>query len=116
MIETWYFSHDHGQLCKVIESRTLWGEKTCRVWMRVSDSVVRVPASRLAPLADSGTGTADGIAYVAAAARIADALTQDMLFACIESSVIPLPHQIQALSRAIVGARVYRHPRERRCP
>lgn len=48
----------------------------------------------------------EGIAYVAAAARVADVLTQDMLLAPIESSVIPLPHQIRALSRAIAGDRV----------
>lgn len=100
---SWYFSPDHGQLCQVIDSQTLWGETTCRVWLPGRDSVVRVPASRLASLEDSGAGTADGIAYVTAAARIADALTQDVLLASIESSVIPLPHQIRALSRAIAG-------------
>ena len=99
----WYYSLDHGQICQVIESQTLWDETTCRVWLPGSDSLVRVPVSRLAPLRDSGTGTAESIAYVAAAARVADALTQDMLLAPIESSVIPLPHQIRALSRAIKG-------------
>ena len=112
----WYYRLDHGQICQVIESQTLWDDTTCRVWLPSSDSVVRVPASRLAPLTDSGTGTADGITYVAAAARVADALTKDMLIAPIESSVIPLPHQIRALSRVIAGDRVYRHPSGRRCP
>ena len=102
----WYYSPDHGQLCQVIESQTLWGETTCRVWLPGRESVVRVPASRLTSLEDSGTGTADGIAYVASAARVADALTQDVLLAPIESSVIPLPHQIWALSRALKGDRV----------
>jgi len=114
--KNWYFSPDHGQFCQVIESQTLWGETTCRGWLPGSDSVVHVPASRLAPLGDSGTGTAESIAYVAAAARVADALTQDMLLAPIESSVIPLPHQIRGLSRVIAGDCVYRHPRGRRCP
>jgi len=111
----WYYSLDHGQRCKVIEAETLWGETTCRVWLPGSDSVVHVPASRLAPLGDSQTVTAESIAYVAAAARVADALTQDMLLSPIESSVIPLPHQIRALSRAIAGDRVYRYPSGRRC-
>jgi superfamily II DNA or RNA helicase len=103
---SWYFSPDHGQLCQVIETQTLWGETTCWVWLPGRDSVVRVPASRLAPLANSEIGTADNIAYVSAAARVADALTQDVLLAPIESSVIPLPHQIRALSRSIAGDRV----------
>ena len=68
--------------------------------------MVRLRASQLASLERSGTATADGIAYVAAAARVADALTQDVLIAPIESSVIPLPHQIRALSRAISRDRI----------
>jgi hypothetical protein len=88
--QEWFYSPNHGQLCQVIEVQTLWGEMTCRVWLPGRDSVVRVPASRLAPLGDSGTGIDDGIAYVAAAARVADALTQDILLAPIESSLIPL--------------------------
>ena len=102
----WYYSPDHGQLCQVIEAQTLWGETTCRVWLPGRDSVVRIPASRLKSLESAGTGSPDDIAYIAAAARVADALTQDVLLAPIESSVIPLPHQIRALSRAIANDRV----------
>jgi len=102
----WHFSLDHGHPCQVINTRTLWGETTCRVWLPGRDSVVRAPSSGLATLEDSGTGTADGIAYVASAACVADALTRDLLLASIESSAIPLPHQIKALARAIAGDRV----------
>jgi hypothetical protein len=98
----WYYSPDHGQLCQVIEAQTLCGETTCRVWLPGRGSVVRIPASRLQSLESAGTGSPDDIVYVAAAARGADALTQDhrqggtgFLLAPIESSVIPLPHQIQ---------------------
>lgn len=103
---SWYYSPDHGQLCQVIEAQTLWGETTCRVWLPGRDSVVRIPASRLKPLESAGTGSPDDIAYITAAARVADALTQDVLLAPIESSVIPLPHQIRALSRAMESDRV----------
>ena len=102
----WYFSPDHGQLCQVIESRTLWGETTCRVWLPGCDSVVRIPASRLQSVDSASTDSPDHIAYVTAAARVDDSLTHDVLLAPIESSVIPLPHQIRALSRAIAGDRV----------
>lgn len=105
-IGTWLYSPEHGELCRVIETQTLWGETVCRVWLPGKDTVVRVPAARLRPMQEARAGTADGIAYLAAAARIADALTQDVLLAPIESSVIPLPHQIRALSRAISGGRV----------
>ena len=98
--------HNHGQLCQVIEAQTLWGETTCRVWLPGSLSVVLIPASRLKSLESAGTGSPDDIAYVAAAARVADALTQDVLLAPIESSVIPLPHQFLALSSAIASDRM----------
>jgi len=112
---TWLWSLDHRELCRVIETQTLWGETVCRVWLPCKDTVVRVPAARLRPVHEASVGTVDGIAYLAAAARVADALTQDLsacgdaqagvLLAPIESSVIPLPHQIRALSRAISNDR-----------
>jgi hypothetical protein len=103
---SWYYSTDHGQVCQVIEAQTLWGETTCRVWLPGRDSVVRIPASRLKSVEDVGAGSPDSIAYITAAARVADALTQDVLLAPIESTVIPLPHQLRALSRAIANDRV----------
>ena len=102
----WAYSEEYGQIGKVIETQTLWGETTCRVWLPGRDSVVRIPASRLKPIESAGTTSPENIAYIAAAARVADALTQDVLLAPIESSVIPLPHQIRALSRAIANDRV----------
>ena len=106
MKSDWKYCPYFNQLCIIIETQKVWGETTCRVWLPDSDSVVRIPASRLASLDDSGTGTADGIVYVTSAARVADALSHDVLLAPIESSVIPLPHQIKALTRAISGDRV----------
>lgn len=102
----WHYSPEHGELCRVIETQTLWGETVCRVWLPGKDSVVRVPAARLRPPQEAKVGTVEGIAYLAAAARVAEALTRDVLLAPIESSVIPLPHQIRALSRAISRDRV----------
>lgn len=49
---------------------------------------------------------ASHIAYAVAAARVAEALTRNVLLAPIESSVIPLPHQLQALSRALATNQV----------
>ena len=102
----WQYSIVHSCICKVIETQTFWGDTTCRVWLPGSDSVVRIPAANLKPLEDAATSTPAQITYVAAAARVADALTQDVLLAPIESSVIPLPHQIRALSRAISNDRI----------
>jgi hypothetical protein len=43
--------------------------------------------------------------YAVAAARIADVLTQDVLLAPLEAGVIPLPHQLHALTRAVTWAK-----------
>lgn len=102
----WWYSAEHGSPCRVVESQTIWGETICRVWLPGRDFVVRVPAARLKPLESIVISSPDHIAYIAAAARVADALNQGVVLAPIESSVIPLAHQIRALSRAIASDRV----------
>jgi superfamily II DNA/RNA helicase len=97
----WLWSEEHRQLCKIVETQTFWGNTFHRIWLPNQDTVVRVPADKLKPLSDVEITTPASIAYIAASARIADALTQDILLAPIESAVIPLPHQIKALSKAV---------------
>jgi len=115
MESPWQYSTVHNSACKVIEEQTLWGQTVCRVWLPNQDAVVRVPRSALRPLSadlrpEIGAGR---IAYVAAAAKVAEVLEGStsatdghVLLAPMESNVIPLPHQIHALSRAISGDRV----------
>jgi len=102
----WIYSLDHRRPCKIVDSQVLWGETTHHIWLPGSDAVIRVPASRVQPLESSGSTSPEAITYTVAAARVADALAQDVLLAPIEASVIPLPHQLRALSRAISGDRV----------
>lgn len=111
----WQYSTVHNSACKVIEEQTLWGQTVCRVWLPNQDAVVRVPRSALRPLdADLQPEIEAGrIAYVAAAAKVAEVLEGStsatdghVMLAPMESNVIPLPHQIDALSRAISGDRV----------
>ncbi|MGS3158242.1 DEAD/DEAH box helicase [Aeromonas caviae] len=115
MQDVWQYSTVHNSACKVIEEQTLWGQTVCRVWLPNQDAVVRVPRSALRPLsADLQPEIEAGrIAYVAAAAKVAEVLEGStsateghVLLAPMESNVIPLPHQIHALSRAISGDRV----------
>ncbi len=118
MESPWQYSTVHNSACKVIEEQTLWEQTVCRVWLPNSDSVIRVPASDLSPLASRPSSlTTKHIAYVAAAAKVAEVLEGGshafgsasdghVLLAPMESNVIPLPHQINALSRAISGDRV----------
>ncbi|MDD2302031.1 MAG: DEAD/DEAH box helicase, partial [Eubacteriales bacterium] len=101
-------------MAKVIEISTLWGGDYARIWLPNSNAVVRVPASDLSSLSPHpSTLSTAHIAYVAAAAKVAEVLEGStsatdghVLLAPMESNVIPLPHQIHALSRAISGDRV----------
>jgi superfamily II DNA or RNA helicase len=112
----WCFSTSHRSMGKVVELSLLWDQTMVRVWFPDTDSVIRLPASDLSPLSPQSSSLSPAtqssvlsphhLSYIAAAARVADALTQDVLLAPIESSVIPLPHQIRALSRAIAKDRV----------
>jgi SNF2 family DNA or RNA helicase len=102
----WQWSEEHQQLCKVVETQTIWGNTFHRVWLPNQDTIVRISANQLKPLTEAKLISSAGITYIAAAARIADALTKDVLLSPIESSVIPLPHQIKALSKAVSSDKV----------
>ncbi len=76
--------------------------------MRVPHSVLRPLNADLLPEVEAGR-----VAYVAAAAKVAEVLEGSasasdghVLLAPMESNVIPLPRQINALSRTISGDRV----------
>lgn len=102
----WWHSIDHDEPCRVVDTDTLWGQATCLVWLPRRGTAVRVLQKRLAPLKSGESHLLDRLSYVSAAARIADSLERDALVAPLEGSVIPLPHQLLALQRAISGDRI----------
>ncbi len=102
----WWHSIDHDEPCRVVDTDTLWGQATCLVWLPRRGTAVRVLQKRLAPLKSGESHLLDRLSYVSAAARIADSLERDALVAPLEGTVIPLPHQLLALQRAISGDRI----------
>ncbi len=97
----WAWSQAHQQYVKVIESSGLWGQSFYRVWLQQQDSVVKVLAEDLTSTAFAQKTNSHFISYMAVAAKIANAQKDDVLLAPIESNVIPLPHQLKALDKAI---------------
>ncbi|WP_322488364.1 DEAD/DEAH box helicase [Chloroflexus sp.] len=95
----------HNTFGKVVERACLWGTVLYRVWLPLSNQVVQVEPTALSSIQTLALNS-HHLTYRVAAARIADALAQDVLLAPVESSVIPLPHQLRALSRAISTDRV----------
>ncbi len=102
----WWHSIDHDEPCRVVDTDALWGQATCLVWLPRRGTAVRVLQKRLAPLITGESHLLDRLSYVSAAARIADSLERDALVAPLEGTVIPLPHQLLALQRAISGDRI----------
>jgi SNF2 family DNA or RNA helicase len=102
----WVWSSAHRQAAKIIESSSLWGKDYSRLWLSQSDSVVRVSNEHLSALNEAITTTPDQISYISTAARIAASQSEDILLAPIGSNVIPLPHQLKALNKAISKTQV----------
>jgi len=102
----WAWSIEHQELCRILDIQELWDGTSYRVWLPTKEQVVRLRADQLCSHTDSTPTDAAWLEYVIAAARVAGALSQDILLSPIESSVLPLPHQIRALSRAVSGERV----------
>lgn len=60
---SWYYCPDHGQICQLIETKTLWGETTCGVWLPGRKVVVTIPAAMLQAPETVGGILSDHIAY-----------------------------------------------------
>ena len=101
----WCWLTRQASPCRVIERQDVWGESAYRVWLPAKDAVVRARALDLAPLA-SIRPTVEQILHTTAAAKLLDALEDNLLLAPIQSSVVPLPHQLYALNRAISRDRI----------
>lgn len=101
----WCWFTRQASPCRVLERQDVWGELTYRVWLPAKDAVVRARAEDLAPLGSVLPSVAQ-ILHITAAAKLLDALEDKLLLAPIQSSVVPLPHQLYALNRAISRDRI----------
>src|ERR1035437_429388 len=106
IVGSWAFSTIHGEPVRILDVESVWNHTVYEVWIPRLSKVERVPAESLASTQAPKTTGLDRIGYAVCAARIADALTQNVLLAPLEAGVIPLPHQLHALTRAVTGDRV----------
>lgn len=104
-IGDWCWHERHAAPCRVVDRGEIWGELVYRVWLPAKDAVVRARAKDLAPLS-SVQPTVAQILHTAASAKLLDALEDNLLLAPIQSSVVPLPHQLYALNRAMSRDRI----------
>ncbi|MDT8858247.1 helicase-related protein [Paracoccaceae bacterium Fryx2] len=101
----WCWHARHAAPCRVVDRETVWGETAYRVWLPGKDAVVRARARDLGPL-DAVQPSVDQILHTAASAKLLDALEDNLLLAPIQSSVVPLPHQLYAINRAMSRDRI----------
>jgi hypothetical protein len=92
-IGAWAFVPARGESVRILDVETVWNHTAYHVWITRLATVERVPAESLSPAKPTKATGLDRITYAVAAARIADALTQDVLLAPLEAGVIPFPHQ-----------------------
>jgi len=104
-IGDWCWHARQASPCRVIDRQDVWGEVFFRVWLPAKDAVVRARAQDLVELT-SVRPTVEQILHTAAAAKLLDALEDNLLLAPIQSSVVPLPHQLYALNRAMSQDRI----------
>ena len=90
---------------RVVDRQKLWGEMVYRIWLPTRDAVVRARPEDLTGLS-SVQPTVEQILHTTAAARLLDALEDNLLLAPIQSSVVPLPHQLYALNRVMSRDRI----------
>jgi superfamily II DNA or RNA helicase len=101
----WCWHTRQASPCRVVDRQEVWGETAYRVWLPARDTVVRARAADVSALAGIQT-TVEQILHAAAAAKLLDALEDNLLLAPIQSSVVPLPHQLYALNRALSRDRI----------
>lgn len=105
VVGDWCWHGRHAALCRVVEREEIWGEVAYRIWLPDRDVVIRAPEKDLAQLG-SVQPTVEHVLHTAAAARLLEALEDNLLLAPIQSSVVPLPHQLYALNRAMGHHRI----------
>ena len=105
-VGSWVWLSGLPQAGKVIETTSLWGAISYRVWLVQSNTVVKVDADNVSAYIAANTVTPAFIAYLAAAARVATSQQEEELLAPMESNVIPLPHQLKALNKAVSKSQV----------
>ena len=104
-IGDWCWHARYAVVCQILEHQSMWGKVIYRVWLPDKDAVVRASEADLSSL-DSTLPSLDQVLFAAAAAKLLDALEDNLLLAPIQSSVVPLPHQLYALNRAMSRDRI----------
>lgn len=104
-IGDWCWHKRQATPCRVVDRQEFWGDTVYRVWLPTRDAVIRVRSADLDSIG-SVQPSVDHVLHTVSAAKLLDALEDNLLLAPIQSSVVPLPHQLYALNRAMSQHRI----------
>lgn len=99
-IGQWVLDVIKGQRVQVIEKFELWGFKCYRVYEPISRTTYQVPENCLSTDFNSNYYDSSFVRYITSLAKLKNELSGGIISAANEN-VIPLPHQIYALNRAL---------------
>ncbi len=105
-VGSWTYSQEHKESVRILERKAIWGHTNYLVWRPAVEAVAWVTADQLSPVEEPREKSFDNMLYRVAAARVVEGLAEDVLLAPLEAGVIPLPHQLVALSKAMSGDKV----------
>ena len=97
----WVWSINHREPVQIVQIQQLWGVAAYRIWIPSNDTVVWMQDCDIKPLAASEVPSRERLIYLATALKISETLSQELIISPLTSDVIPLPHQVYALSRAV---------------
>ena len=97
----WHYSPELKTILEEISRHTLFGEEYVRVRHPQTGQTYRLPSACLGPVDALVPPSADAVMARAIAARITEALKGDVMLSPLEADIIPLPHQLYALHRAM---------------
>lgn len=113
--DKWYYSKTYNTACKLIGYEVSFGQKSCLVWLSDRDVILRVLEEDLVEYKANENPAIENYKnqYVITAAKIAhiieggiESFGEATLLSPMSSNVIPLPHQIEALTKSLSDDRI----------
>ncbi|WP_026486459.1 DEAD/DEAH box helicase [Caldanaerobius polysaccharolyticus] len=98
------YDRERGRYVKIIEIRELWGYRTYDVYDPV-DKEIYSTADDYIGYGDNDDFNLYAFKYIVTAARIKNEMAANIL-SPVGNNIMPLPHQIYALNRALSGDRI----------
>jgi hypothetical protein len=97
----WHYSPELKTILEEIDRQIRFGDEYVRVRHPQTGQTYQLPAACLQPVDRQKPLSADVVMVRAIAARITEALKNDVMLSPLEADIIPLPHQLYALNRAM---------------